>query len=100
MLAKEQQITAVSAHLRGIIYEHMRTDFSRRLRKPNPTKTAIKTLVIKFQRIDSIVDEERERFRNIGNITRCHSKLSACEKTLLETHILICWNNFEDPIDI
>lgn len=59
MLTKEERIAVVSARLRGMTYEQVRTDFARRFRKTGPTRLAIKTLVNKFQRTGSVADEER-----------------------------------------
>ncbi|PSN31519.1 hypothetical protein C0J52_23539 [Blattella germanica] len=59
MLTKEERIAAVSARLRGMMYEQTRADFARRFRKSGPTRLAIKNLVNKFQRTGSVADEER-----------------------------------------
>ena len=59
MLTIEERTALVYARLRGMTYEEVRKEFSRKFRKPGPTRLAIKTLVNKFKRTGSVHDEER-----------------------------------------
>ena len=59
MLTKEERIAVVSASLRGMTYEQMQADFTRKFRKPGPIRLAIKNLANKFQHTGSVADEER-----------------------------------------
>lgn len=50
---------AACTRLRGLTYEQMQIDFTRRFWKPGPTRLAIKTLVNKFKCICSFANEQR-----------------------------------------
>lgn len=55
----EERIALVTFRLRGLTYEQVREAFTRRFRKPAPTRKNIRTLVNKFQRTGRVDDEER-----------------------------------------
>ena len=73
MLTKEERIAVVCASLCGMMYEQTRADFTRKFRKPSPTRLAIKDLVNKFQRTCRVASRET------GRTTRYRAKCTGCD---------------------
>ena len=59
MLTTEERTAIVCSRLRGLTYEQVREDFTRKFRKEGPSRQAIKDLVNKFKRTGSVLDEQR-----------------------------------------
>ncbi|PSN48327.1 hypothetical protein C0J52_03411 [Blattella germanica] len=57
MFTIEERIGVVPDRLRGLRYDAVRADFTRRFRKPGPTNVTIRQLVNKFNRTGSVHDD-------------------------------------------
>ena len=59
MLSTEERVAIVCARIRGLTYQQVQEDFTRKFKKQAPTRAAIKNLVNKFKRTGSVKDEDR-----------------------------------------